>query len=42
MHNIEASHNKKMVAAEYGGFRFEADFFKPVPMFIGFDGHGQH
>ena len=30
MDNIETFHNKKIVVAENGGSRFEADFFKSV------------
>ena len=36
MHNVETFHRKTIVAAEDGGFRFEADFFKAVPMIIVF------
>ena len=40
--SIETFRHKKMVAAENVGFRFEVDFFKSVPMILGFGGHGQH
>ena len=42
MDNIEACHNKKMVAAEYVGFRLEAFLFKSIPMIISFCCHEQH
>ena len=35
MDNIETLHHKKTVAADIVGFKFEADLFKPVPMFLG-------
>ena len=34
MDNIEIFHNKKVVAAETVGFRFEADLSKSVPIII--------
>ena len=42
MDNIETFHHKNTVAAETVGFRFEADFFKSVPMFLGVGYHGQY
>ena len=39
MDNIETFHNKKMVVAETGGLRFEADLFKSVPILLGFVYH---
>ena len=42
MDNTEMFHHKNIVAAEYVGFRFEADLFQSVPMIISFCCHGQH
>ena len=42
MDNIETFHHKKMVAAEPGGFIFEADQFKSAPMLLVSGCHGQH
>ena len=42
MDNINMFQNKKMVAAENVGFRFEADLFKSVQIILGFASHGQH
>ena len=42
MDNIETFHDKKTDAADIAGFRLEADFFKSVPMFVGFGCHAQH
>ena len=42
MDNIEMYHNKKKVAAETVGFKFEADLFKSVQIIIGFGCHEQN
>ena len=42
MDNSETFHNKKIVATEAIGVRFEAGLVKSVQMILGFGCHGQH